>query len=1654
MKKPHFNVLTDRLPLERFIPVAFLIFLLLFIILTVIIYNSINNYKQNIKQVEHTQKVLNTIDDISLELSKVQFARRGYVINKVGSYLDDYNKSKRTINDKFVELRSLISDNPNQLINISKMDSLSKLSIFMLDTSIVIYESTKINNNEVQIPLIMTSQSFLDTYLSAANKTKDEELMLLEQRQLQANQNLANTQLFIIGTSLFVFLILGISLYISSKLLKNKQVAEDLLKKSYDELEDKVIERTSELKNVNESLVNEINNRIAVEKSLRESEKRFRELADSAPVLIWMADENMNATYFNKVWLDFTGKSIDEETGKGWENGIHPDDTKRVLNSYKEVFEKRAEFDIEYRLINNRREYRWIYNHAIPRFVGDKFIGYIGTCIDIHAKKRTERYLRIQHAVSKSLADSLSIGEALNNVLKGICIELNWGMGIIWIKKGNLLTPGGFWSKNPNDSGINELFSSEYQIEKGIGLSGRIWKNKVPAWISNIEKDENFPQKENLLANGWKSALGFPLSDNGEVIGVVEYYNKTELTPKNDLLEVLENSGQQIGAYIERKQIEEELKNSYTVMEERVRERTHELAEALNRLLKEIEEKEKVQIRLKLFAHAIRGIKECIFITDLNNNTIFVNSAFENIYGYYEEELLNKKTPVLFSDVVDEDTRGKILKESLRGGWKGELKSKSKDNELFDIYLSTTVIRNDDGKVQAIIGICQDITESKHQKVLLEKRYNLLNLLNDVIAVVNKSFNQMASISYALNKICEYTNWDIGHCYFVQDEKIVSSKIWNANLAAKFHTFREITEETSFLVGEGSPGKAIEEGKPSWKKLIDYLGDPQYKRLDACVKHGLKTGIWVPIMKNKVPIGTLEFFNEKDIEIDDEILDTIVNISTEIGNLFERNDYISQIQEQQKHFKAVADTANDAIITADTNGKIIYTNKSVNEIFGYADGELIDKHLDILMPEDLVAKHNSAFSRAVQTGKSLLIGETLELKGKRKDGKKFPIEVSLARWEMEGKIYFTGMIRDVTLRKQIENELVEGRNSLVEAQSIAKMGNWEWVVETGNVKWSGEMYNLYELTPEKFIPSYENFLSRLHPDDVDIVRNILKEAIDNKSTFDFFERILTPDGKVKILRSQGGVRTDSQGKVTKLVGTCLDITEIKQAENKIRENEEQLRLIMESIKDYSIIMVDERGYIQSWNNAARQIKGYERDEVLGKHISIFYPEDEVKDNRPQENLNKAKEFGVYEREGWRVRKDGTLFWADVVFAPLYDNNNKLKGFVKVTRDITERKQAEEALKESEQRLKEAQKIARLGSWEKNLTTNQLTWSDEMYRIFSFNPDEEPKDFEELHNVIFPDDRRIYEDFLIKLKEYPSDIEYSFRIVNPGGRLKYLTMNIWTDKDESGKVSRLFGSVQDITEIKLVEEELIKTNATLIETQKELVHKEKLAALGRFSSGIAHEIRNPLANISALAQLISKAKIEDEKMKKHLKYILINSDIANNIIKQLLHFASPEDLVFGNENLSEIIENIVNSMEPRCAENHILITKQINLTDCIVYIDRSKLENALLNFLSNSIEAMPQGGNLSVKAKTDKIKNEIVIDIIDTGAGIPPENLDKIFEPFFTTKPSGTGLGLGLAYQTIRLHQGLLNISSEPGKGTHVEIKLPIRINKNGKNTNN
>lgn len=248
--------------------------------------------------------------------------------------------------------------------------------------------------------------------------------------------------------------------------------------------------------------------------------------------------------------------------------------------------------------------------------------------------------------------------------------------------------------------------------------------------------------------------------------------------------------------------------------------------------------------------------------------------------------------------------------------------------------------------------------------------------------------------------------------------------------------------------------------------------------------------------------------------------------------------------------------------------------------------------------------------------------------------------------------------------------------------------------------------------------------------------------------------------------------------------------------------------------------------------------------------------------------------------------------------------------------------------------------------------------------------------------------------------------------------------------------------RDITERKRSEEELKKAYAELKKTQQALIQNEKLAALGRFSAGIAHEIRNPLANISASAQFCMTKYEIDTNMKRHFDVILRNTETANRIIKELLDFTSPRETILTSGDVKKVLNHVCEMAKIRCAKQNIEMEILISPDLPDIRLNEKKLEEAFMNFVSNAIESMPEGGKLTVLASLND-DDSIKITFKDTGCGIKNEDIDKIFEPFFTTKDDGTGLGLSLAYHIINSHSGHLSFESKIKNGTKIDIILPI-----------
>ena len=543
------------------------------------------------------------------------------------------------------------------------------------------------------------------------------------------------------------------------------------------------------------------------------------------------------------------------------------------------------------------------------------------------------------------------------------------------------------------------------------------------------------------------------------------------------------------------------------------------------------------------------------------------------------------------------------------------------------------------------------------------------------------------------------------------------------------------------------------------------------------------------------------------------------------------------------------------------------------------------------------------------------------------------------------------------------------------------------------------------------------------------------------------------DASARAVLMEGISVPDADGHGKRIRAVMIDITERKETGKAFAESEDRYRIAIEHCNDgVAIVRGDNHVFV---NKRFLEIFGYEQeDEIIGKPISLtVHPDDRERVLRNNRGRQKNESVpSVYEAKG--IKKNG-----ETIYFEVSATNVPFRGepaSLSYLRDITIRKQREKELSESIEKITQAKQ-----EWESlvDSLSELVLLLDENGYIIRSNRGIESWNFghpgdvigQAPHDVLHP----YCTEFDCYLRNFISNglkdsaVDKPLELEVKDEALKrYLDIRMRPVRTQQNRTNPINGSfavlvIHDITERRQAKESLTEAYKELKETQQELIRIEKLALLGKFSSGIAHEIRNPLANICASAQFCLAKYELGEEIKKHLRIMLRNSEHANKIIKDLIDLAKPSEVSLEPGDISDLINNVCDLVKTRCEKQRVLLHKKVSRRLPHILMDKERIEKALLNFILNAVEAMPKGGKLAISAYPHFEKGQVIISILDTGKGIPQEDFDNIFHPFFTTKRTGIGLGLCLADQVINSHKGRLSINSTVGEGTEITIKLPI-----------
>ncbi len=475
--------------------------------------------------------------------------------------------------------------------------------------------------------------------------------------------------------------------------------------------------------------------------------------------------------------------------------------------------------------------------------------------------------------------------------------------------------------------------------------------------------------------------------------------------------------------------------------------------------------------------------------------------------------------------------------------------------------------------------------------------------------------------------------------------------------------------------------------------------------------------------------------------------------------------------------------------------------------------------------------------------------------------------------------------------------------------------------------------------------------------------------------------------------------------------------------------------MVEQTKDYALFVLDPDGRILTWCAGGQRIKGYDPDEIIGRHFSVFYPREAVESGWPAYELKVAAAEGRFEDEGWRVRKDGSHFWASVIITALRDQGGKLLGFSKITGDLTERRMTEEALRQSEERFRLlVDGVTDYAIYMLNPEGIVTSWNTGAQRIKGYSREEIiGKHFSTFYEAQDIEAGKPWEELSTARRTGRAE-EEGWRLRKNGERF-WARVIVTTLCDSNGHLRGFAKVTQDLTERRYVQD-----------------LEQAARNVSEFIAMLTHELRNPLAPIRTAIQVIAHMPQVDRTLDAMHQTIDRQSEHLARILDDMMDVSriarGKMTLEHKVVDLAEVVQRAVETARPSIEAGKHHIAMDLPTRGVFVQGDFHRLTQLLTNVINNAARYTPQGGRITVNAGVEEGK--AVIRVRDTGRGIAPEDTERIFSMFIQGRPSneqgvgGLGIGLALARSIAELHGGSLNAHSEgENKGSEFILRMPV-----------
>ena len=731
-------------------------------------------------------------------------------------------------------------------------------------------------------------------------------------------------------------------------------------------------------------------------------------------------------------------------------------------------------------------------------------------------------------------------------------------------------------------------------------------------------------------------------------------------------------------------------------------------------------------------------------------------------------------------------------------------------------------------------------------------------------------------------------------------------------------------------------------------------------------------------------------------------------------------------------FQTLGDAAPGFMWLTDADGRSLYVNRTWERYTGSSLEELNSGGWEQFNHPDEIAAAKENWARAVQLSQTF----EMELRYRRHDG--------VYRWmlarvvpvrDSEGRLEnWVGTWVDIDDLKQAEAELRRREQELADFFENAAVP-MHWVVGDGTIIRVNQAeldllgYDRDEFEGKNIVDFHE---------DRAVVDDILRRLLAGEVLHDYPARLRSKSGSIRyVVIDSSGYFEDGRFVHTRCF--TRDVSAHREAEQAVA----RLAAIVASSSD-AIIGKTLDGTVTSWNTAAERIFGYSKAEMVGQPIFRLIP-DELHDAERDllERIGAGERVEVFEAE--RIRKNGQRIYIGVSVSPIRDAQGNVIGASSIKRDITERKQAAEALLRSQERLRLALKAARMGTWQWDIAANTLSWDEGLHQIYGIEPGRQVTQYEHFIERVHQDDREFVAGSVQRALEGGGGLDYEFRIVLPDGRVRWLADQGRLMRDQKGNPVYMTGVCLDTTERKLLEERLRQA--------------QRMDSVGQLAGGIAHEANNMMSVVLGCADYVLQRTDLPGPVRDDVDQIWKAAKRTAGITQQLLAFSRRQVLQPQVLDLNATVRDLEPILSRTLGETRGL---RMHLSPGLrpVRADPGQLEQVLINLTLNARDAMRDEGRLTIETMNVvldeayatgksvgslKAGDYAALVVSDTGHGMDRATLGRVFEPFFTTKGvgQGTGLGLSTVYGIVKQSGGFIWVYSEPNLGTTFKLYFPV-----------